>query len=335
LKYVVAVDVGATNLRVGTYWVDGRLIKSVSVRTPGSGGPDTIAECIYDLASRLISELGLNQHQLAGVGVGSIGPLDIRRGEVVNTPNLGIRSFRLRKPLTEFFKTEYVLVVNDCVAGVWGEKVFGYGVNIDNLVYITLSTGVGGGVVVDGDLLIGKDGNAHEVGHIVVRYDGFRCGCGGLGHWEAYASGSGIPRYVKYYVENIATSRKTKLTEFVRESSITPELFFKLVREGDEVAVEIYNELCRVNAAGFASVINVYDPELVVVGGSLALANYDLIIQPLHDLLTNYVVNRLPKILPTQFGGEAVLKGAAALVIRPPKKLLRIYGLTTNLFTDS
>lgn len=328
MKYVVAVDVGATNLRVGTYWIDGKLIKSVCVRTPGTGGPDTIAECIYDLASKLINELGLNQHQLVGVGVGSIGPLDIRRGEVINTPNLSIRCFRLREPLIEFFRTDYVLVVNDCVAGVWGEKVFGYGVNINNLVYITLSTGIGGGVVVDGDLLIGKDGNAHEVGHIVVRYDGLRCGCGGLGHWEAYASGSGIPRYVKYYVENIVTSKKTVLTELVKEVSITPELFFRLVREGDEVAVEIFEELCRVNAAGFASVINVYDPELIVVGGSLALANYDLLIQPLHNLLSNYVVNRLPKILPTQFGGEAVLKGAAALVIKPPKKLLEIYGLS-------
>ena len=327
MKYVVAVDVGATNLRVGTYWIDGKLIKSVCVRTPGTGGPDTIAECIYDLASKLINELGLNQHQLVGVGVGSIGPLDIRRGEVINTPNLSIRCFRLREPLIEFFRTDYVLVVNDCVAGVWGEKVFGYGVNINNLVYITLSTGIGGGVVVDGDLLIGKDGNAHEVGHIVVRYDGLRCGCGGLGHWEAYASGSGIPRYVRYYVENIVTSKKTVLTELVKEVSITPELFFRLVREGDEVAVEIFEELCRVNAAGFASVINVYDPELIVVGGSLALANYDLLIQPLHNLLSNYVVNRLPKILPTQFGGEAVLKGAAALVIKPPKKLLEIYGL--------
>ncbi len=327
MRYVVAVDLGATNLRVGIYTPSGDAIRLTTVSTPKSGGADTIAERIYEISNELMNEAGLSPSHLMGVGVGSIGPLDIRKGEVVNTPNLGIRSFRLRKPLMDLFGTEYVMVVNDCVAGVWGEKVFGCGINVDNMVYVTFSTGIGSGVIVDGNLLIGKEGNAHEIGHIVVKYDGLKCGCGGIGHWEAYASGSGIPKYVKYYIENMAGNRRSALTEASRNTLIKPEEFFKYVRDGDEVAAEICAELCRINAAGFASIINVYDPEVITVGGAVALANYDLLIEPATNLLSYYAINRLPKILPTPLGKEVVLKGAVALVVKPPENLLRIYVL--------
>ncbi len=325
-KFVVAVDVGATNLRASIFTLDGGQLKTLTVRTPTEGHRDTIAELIYELVIKLVDDLGLSLKELQGIGVGSIGPLNIRAGEVVNTPNLPIKNFRLRKPLIELFNTSRVYVVNDCVAAVWGERNFGLGIGVSNLVYLTISTGVGAGVIVDGNLLLGKDGNAHEVGHLVVRYDGIRCGCGGIGHWEAYVSGNAIPKYVRYYVSTVGYRRRSRVSELLDHGDVSPEEFFKLVRDGDELAVEICNTLCVINAAGLASVINAYDPELISVGGSVALNNYDLIIEPSTKYLSNYVINRVPRIAPTAFGKDSVLVGAASLVINPPKELLRIYG---------
>ncbi|MEM1601204.1 MAG: ROK family protein [Sulfolobales archaeon] len=328
MKYVIAVDVGATNLRVGIYTQNCETLKSVTIRTPTEGGPDSISEVIHELSIKLLSELRLNKHEIVGIGVGTIGPLNIKKGEVVGTPNLPLRSFRLREPLMEFFNTDNVFVVNDCVAAVWGEKLFGHGAYLNNIVYVTISTGIGGGVIVDNNLLLGKDGNAHEVGHVVVNYNGgLRCNCGGIGHWEAYASGSGIIKFVKHYIESRKPTRSTTLYELLRSDSLTPERFFDLVRSNDELANEICYELCRINAAGLASIINVYDPELITIGGSVALANYELIIEPAISQLHLYTINRAPEIKPTKLGKEAVLKGAASLVIKPPKRLLEIYNM--------
>lgn len=328
MKCIIASDVGATNLRVGIYTLGCELLKSTTLRTPTEGGRDIISETIYEVSIKLLNTLGLSKDQVVGIGVGTIGPLDIKSGEVVNTPNLPIKTFRLREPLMNLFNNDNVFVVNDCVAGVWGEKLFGYGVNYSNIVYLTISTGVGSGVIVDNNLLLGKDGNAHEVGHMVVKYDdNLKCNCGGIGHWEAYVSGSGIPRFIKHYLKNVSPAKKTSLHELILNNSLSPEKFFDLVRNGDEAANEICSELCKVNAAGLANIINVYDPELITIGGSIALANYDLIIQSAINYLHLYALNRVPEIKPTKLGNEVVLKGAASLVIKPPKTLLEIYGL--------
>lgn len=326
MKYVIAVDLGATNLRVGIYSFDGELRNLHIIRTPSKGGKNTIAEVIYDISIKLLKDLGLSGDEVVGIGIGTIGPLDIRRGEVVNTPNLELRSFRLREPLIDLFNKNHVYVVNDCVAGVWGEKTFGHGVNYSNIVYVTISTGVGGGVVINDNLMLGKDGNAHEIGHLVVNYDDeLRCGCGGVGHWEAYASGSGIPRFVKHYMKNLTTKHRNSIVS-LEDVVTTPEEFFNRVRTGSKLFNDICYEICKINAAGLASIVNAYDPELITIGGSVALANYGLIIEPAVKLLKQYSLNRLPEIKPTKLGSETVLKGAASLVIKPPKTLLEIYG---------
>ncbi|MEM4519169.1 MAG: ROK family protein [Sulfolobales archaeon] len=330
MRCVVAADVGATNLRIGIYTKEGELLKSHIMRTPTEGGSDTISETIFDISIKLLKELGLNRSDVLGIGIGTIGPLNLKRGEVVNTPNLKLRSFRLREPLIELFNNVNVFVVNDCVAGVWGEKTFGHGVNYYNIAYVTISTGIGCGVIVDNNLLLGKDGNAHEVGHLVVNYsNGLRCNCGGIGHWEAYASGKGIPKFVQYYTQKIKEEKEKhkELFELLESELLTTEKFFELVRMGDEIAVEVCREICKINAAGLASIINVYDPELITIGGAIALANYDLIIEPAVRLIQLYSINRIPEIKLTKLGKEVVLKGAASLVIKPPKILLEIYGL--------
>ena len=134
---------------------------------------------------------------LGSIGVGSIGPIDLRRGMITNTPNYPFKEIPVVEPLREWFGVP-VRIANDCTAGVLGEHFYGAGKGVYNLFYVTFSTGLGGGAMVDGHLLMGKDGNAVEVGHLTIDPDSeIVCGCGCPGHWEAYCGGMNIPRFAR------------------------------------------------------------------------------------------------------------------------------------------
>jgi len=308
--YYVGVDVGATHVRVGLLSEDGVVVrKSKSRQVPG-GDEYAVARLIV----RMISELGPGE--IRGVGVGSIGPLDLRRGSVINTPNLPVRTFQIVKPITEALGVP-VILANDAAAAAWGERVFGIGRGIDNLVYVTFSTGIGAGVIVDGELLVGKDGNAHEVGHIVLTLDeGVRCGCGGLGHWEAIAGGANLSKSLDWFLK----------ARGLGGMSAEPELIFRGYREGNAVLREYVDYIMRVNSAGLASVINAYDPELVIIGGAVALNNRDVFQEGFRKYLRLYLTVREPLIRFTEFGEDVGIVGAAALVKETPRSLMRFLG---------
>ena len=316
---IVAVDLGATRTRVAVFAENMTVRARVSFPTPDVEDGVELAERIARQAARL-----LGGSRPAAVGVGSVGPLDIRRGAVVNPPNVRARYIPLRDVLSEALGAP-VYVVNDCVAAVYGEYVAGAGRGRRNVVYLTISSGIGAGAVVDGNLLLGKDGNAHEVGHVVVAYHlPVRCGCGGIGHWEALASGRNMWKLVRV----LALSWPGPETELYRAAlrgPVGPETVFKLWRGGDEFAAYVVEELARVNAAGLASVVNVYDPEVIIVGGSVALSSPELIERSAR-LASMYVTNRMPEVVMTRFGDDAVLVGAAWLARRPPENLLRVQG---------
>ena len=323
-RVIVAADVGATNLRVGIFDLSATLLKVKVIRTPRSGGQDAVAIAIKQIAENLLKSLGIKD--IVGVGIGTIGPLDIRKGIVINTPNNPLRTFRLKEPLEKYFGVP-TYVVNDCVAAVWGEYNAGCGKGARNIVYITLSTGIGAGVIVDDHLLLGKDGNAHEVGHITVNYKyRIRCGCGGIGHWEAIASGANIPKFARELAREWQGGKTTVFNKALA-GSLTPEELFRHWRTGDEFAAYVVHELIEVNAAGLGSVINVYDPEIISLGGSITINNTDFI-EKVIDNVHKYAINKVPKITITSLGENAVLVGAAYLVLNTPKELMRIQGRT-------
>jgi len=318
-EYAIGVDIGATNLRVALGDSDGKIYKRITERTPREGDELTISHKISEMIKSLLTERELEK--VRGIGIGTIGPLDLKRGAIVNTPNLPFRYIPLREPLEESFKLP-VYILNDCVAAVVGERYFGIGKGIANLVYITLSTGIGGGVYVDSHLLIGKDGNAHEIGHMVIDYEGrLVCGCGKRGHWEAYCSGKNIPNLVKLLLEDkkLKDVEKSVLFKLITKGELTAKDVFNAAKKGDSFAKEVIEEIGRLNAIGFANVTNVYDPELITVGGSVALNNPKLVIEPINRYINDYVINRTPRIEITPLGGDIVLLGALALVFHPPK----------------
>lgn len=311
----IGVDIGATNLRVAIGDKEGKILFKHSERTAETGDEYTISEQIYRIIKMAPEKL---VKRAIGVGIGSIGPMDIQKG-IIFPPNIKFKLVYLTEPLKEKLGLP-VYLLNDCVAAVVGEKIFGAGKDVENLVYITISTGIGGGVYVNGNLLLGKEGNAHEIGHTVVDFTGrLVCGCGKPGHWEAYCSGKNLPRFAKLIQEEEKIS--SKLSEMIENnfSSVTSEIIFRLAREGDKLAKIVVERCAEINAIGFANVIDVYDPSLITVGGSVALNNVDLVIEPIKEKVNKYAVNRIPEIIPTPLGHDIVLYGAIASVFNPPK----------------
>lgn len=326
-RLAIAVDIGATNLRVVVGTPEGKIIKKIVERTVREGDELAVSNQIVRMINSILSREDLKK--VEGIGIGTIGPLDLKRGAIVNTPNLPFEYIPLRDPLEEKFHLP-VYIANDCVAAVIGEHYYGAGKGLKNHVYITISTGIGAGVYVDGHVLVGKDGNAHEVGHTVIDMDGkLVCGCGKRGHWEAYCSGANIPRFARYLIEvekRFKNIEESLLYEFTNGdfSRLTAKMIFDAAKKGDKVALAIVKEIGRLNAIGFANVVSVYDPELITVGGSVVLNNPELTLPYIKENIGDYTINRLPEIKITPLAGDVVIYGALALVFYKPEEVINV-----------
>ncbi|MEM1634276.1 MAG: ROK family protein [Nanopusillaceae archaeon] len=195
------------------------------------------------------------------------GILDIKKGKIILSPNLNIKKFNLKKFLERNFEKEFI-IVNDAIAACIGEKIFGK-YKEKNFVYITISSGIGAGIIVNDKVLLGKQGNAHEVGHMTIDFNSkIKCSCNKYGHWEAYCSGNSIPNFVKHY---------SKLKGYnVFDNIQKAEDFFKVYRKYS-IGIEIFKILQKINSIAIANVCNMFDPERIVIGGSVALNNKNLI----------------------------------------------------------
>jgi len=314
----VAIDIGATWIRIAIADSDGKFLGKCKIRTLARGSPREFMENIISALKRMLSSENINE--IYGIGIGSIGPLDIRRGVILKSPNIQIRDI----PIVDFLQKKLgapTYIVNDCTAGVIGEKFFGLGKKTDNLVYVTLSSGIGGGAIVDGNVLFGKDGNAVEIGHFVVDMERrLKCGCGGYGHWEAYTSGANIRKYVKLLIlekYGVDAYRESMLSKTPMDQ-ISYEVLIECAKNMDHLALDVLNNVGRINAIGLANVINAFDPELITIGGSIALKNpKELIFEPILRNLDEYVINRVPRIKITELGEDIILYGALAIAMHP------------------
>lgn len=299
MRNVIGIDIGATNLRVALGNEEGRPVMVFSERTDGS----RIMNQICSLADKF--------SDFEGIGIASVGPLNSYTGTILNPPNINIRNLKIAELLEGRYNVPCYLL-NDCVASVIGERFLGAGKNVRNLVYVTLSTGIGCGAIVDDRVMLGKDGNAHEVGHCIVDINSkLRCGCGSYGHWEAYCGGKNMPKYAKYLLETEFQNEESTL----RGVEITPEALFKLGRT-DPTASRIVASIGRINAIEIANIINAYDPELVTIGGSIMLNNQEALMAQINVHTKNYIVNRPPKIMVTPLGDNIGLYGAIACVLQ-------------------
>jgi glucokinase len=309
---LVAVDIGATNIRVAIGEEKGLKAKR-SEATDRLNGPEGVPRQI----ARMIRNLGVEP---VAIGVGSIGPLDTKKGAIGATPNFAFKHIPIVAPLRAEFNVP-VQIMNDCNAAVIGEHLYGAGKGLDNIFYVTMSTGLGGGAIVDGNSLNGKDGNAPEIGHLTLDPDSeLICGCGCRGHWEAHCSGVNIPNFARILLRN-RDLEEGLLMKMVGGDlgKLTSEMIFDAARKSDKDAVFIVNEIGKTNAIGFANIVNAFDPELITIGGSVALNNPELVVEPIKKGIDKHLINRKPVIRLTPLGADIVLFGGLAIAGRLAK----------------
>lgn len=303
---VIAIDLGGTNLRAALIdSTDATILAHTTAPTPmaGSDGDAITAAIIARVETLLASAPGKSAR---AIGVASVGPLDLDRGWVVNSPNIAFPVVEITDPLSERFGLP-VALINDARAGALGERWAGAARGSDNIVYVTLSTGIGGGAVVNGRLLIGATGNAGEIGHIPVdtRYN-LACGCGYKGHWEAYASAKNLPGF-------FAAWRREAGIQDVAFDARSTQAIFEAAREGDPIALAFMEVLGRVNARGVSTVIVAYNPEVIVFDGPLARYHGDIVFRHMEPHIDRYLT--LPRLIISPLLGRSPLLGAAAYAL--------------------
>jgi glucokinase len=309
MAYFAGVDLGATNVRAAVADGEGTILNDDRRATPQGPTGIHVTEAVLDCVRAACEGAGVTPDAVEAVGIGSIGPLDLAAGAIAGPANLpeSIESIPLVGPLQELVGSERVYLHNDTNAGVIGER-FHSNRNPDDMAYVTISSGIGAGVCVDGGVLSGWDGNAGEVGHMVVDPDGaMACGCGRPGHWEAYCSGNNIPRYAEYLHESAGIGTDLPLgTDGFDAADV-----FAAAGE-DELAARTIERVGEWNAIGMTNLAQAYAPLVMYVGGAVALHNPETVLEPVRDTLSESVFNNVPEIQLTTLGDDVVLKGAVA-----------------------
>ena len=304
------IDVGGTKIAGGVVDDAGSVLEELQVKSPA-----TDAQAIEAAIEKLVTELA-TRHQIEAVGVGAAGYIDKSRSVVLFAPNLAWRDLDLKADLETTLGLP-VVVENDANAAAWGEFQFGAGHDVDDLLLVTVGTGVGGGVVLDGSLYRGAFGVGAEIGHMRVVPDGIRCGCGNRGCFEMYASGSALVREAR------AAARAGSLlaADLVDRAggdvdAITGPLITEAARAGDPFALEQLASVGRWLGEGIASLTAVLDPAVVVIGGGVSAAD-DLLLDPVRQAFSTQLTGRghrpMLEIRKARLGNRAGLIGAADL----------------------
>ncbi|MEN3035535.1 MAG: ROK family protein [Candidatus Methanosuratincola sp.] len=306
MRRAVGLDIGGSWIRAALGDQSGRILRR-TVRRVARGSPDQFISQVIGIINDVC---GGDFGGVEGIGVGAAGRLDLRKGSIEFSPHASLKSVPIKDAIEAEFRKP-AIVLNDCVAAAVAEGSVGAGRGIGNLVYVGIGTGIGAGIIVDGRVLLGKDGNAHEVGHMIIDLEGrVKCNCGNLGHWEAYTSGSGIPKFARYLSEGFSCA--SRLAEMTRAGSVEVEAkeVFSAAYGGDPFAKLVIEKAAEINAKAFANLVNLYDPETITIGGGLALKNPCLTVDPIAELLPRLCFNAPPRVMPTPLGEEAPLVGA-------------------------
>lgn len=270
-RYILGFDVGGTKISAVLGDEEGNILGTLRKPTVRHLGKKKLADDLIMMGHNLLDKFGLKKPD--SIGIIFAGLVDSDRGVVMSSPNiLGLKNFPISKALEDEFGVKAYLE-NDATAATIAERMFGQGKGIDNFVYMTLSTGIGGGAFLNGELYRGSHGMAGEIGHMVVMSNGPVCGCGRRGCLEAIASGRGIARRV---AENITAVKESELYSKLRPSDIDARKVFEFKRKGDMFSQLIIEETIYYLAVGIVNIIDIYDPEVVIIGGGIANAGDEL-----------------------------------------------------------
>ena len=306
-KRYVGVDLGGTNLKLGLVSAEGELLLRHSAATEADRGPDHVLARIAGAVRALCDAAPIGLADVSAVGLGAPGPVDWKAGVVVFAPNLsGWRDVPARDRLHQNLGRPVVLE-NDANAAAYGEFRCGAGRDVRNLVLLTLGTGIGGGIVLDGRLFRGPTDTGAELGHMVIRHGGRRCGCGNRGCLEAYASATAV---VARMGEALQAGERSRLAD---SADLTCEDIFAAAEAGDDLARRIVEETADYLATGITSILHILNPEMVVLTGGMMGAG-DEFLNEIRRRVRQSAFERASsacEICWSTLGGDAGILGAA------------------------
>ena len=311
-KPVVAVDIGGTKITSAVITSEGKMISRIYRLTLAHEGPKKVIDHMVDAVQSSLRKAGLDLSSIGGVGVAAAAIIDIGRGLVSEAPNLPRwHNIPLRDRLADSLGKP-VFLLNDASAAALGEHRMGAGRGLDNLIYITVSTGIGGGLIINGQLYDGADGCAAEIGHMIILIDGPACKCGQRGCFEALASGTAIARMA---IERLEAGGKSRLAELTcgKIEDVTAELVAEVARRNDRLALSVIDEAARYLGIGLANLINVINPQMIIIGGGVSKMGA-MLFRPARKSMKEHAFKlpaRTVRVVRPRLGMDAGLIGAA------------------------
>ncbi len=313
--YFIGVDLGGTKILTAVADDKGKIIARENIPTEADKGQDHVIENINKTIKKVIKKSGISKKDIVKIGVGSPGPLNSIEGIIYESANLPFKNL----PIVEMLEESNQLPVkleNDANAAALGEKWFGAGKDVDHMIYITVSTGVGGGIIIDKRILQGRDGAAGEVGHMIMEPEGPICGCGNYGCLESLASGTAIARRGR---ESLKENRDSLIAELSNNDpdKIDAILVAQAAFKGDKTAIEIYETAGHYLGIGLANLINLFNTEKIIFGGGVN-KDRELFNQP---MMKSLKAKALPsslknvEICDSALASDTGVKGAIAVAM--------------------
>ena len=313
--YTIGIDLGGTNIAVGLCDETLNMIDKDKVRTNAHRPASEIVRDMAMLTKSIVERNKLTENDLEYVGILVPGTVDVVNGVVECTPNLPFSGLNLREEFKKHFPVKQILLENDANAAAIGELLAGAGVGVDSLVMITLGTGVGGGVIMNGKVFSGcMNSSGAELGHTVIVANGKQCGCGRRGCWEAYSSATALKEMTRVRISELKERGISSL--MLDNDNVSARTAFDAAKAGDEEGQRLVDEYIGYLAVGVTNIINIFQPELLLIGGGVSGEGENLT-RPLREIVDReqYTKDRAVKtrIMTATLGNDAGIIGAAGL----------------------
>ncbi len=311
--YNIGIDLGGTNIKVGVVDENYNIVGKSNIKTNLPRPSEEIAESIAEGVRLACADAGIYVSDVNSIGIGTPGVANRNTGVVLYSCNLGFNNFELGKVLGEKLGTQ-IFVENDANAAAFGEVVNGAGKGYKNVVVVTLGTGVGGGIIIDGKIYTGFNFCGGELGHTVIEYNGRQCGCGRKGCFEAYSSATALINMTKEAMEANPDSEMWKIAGSLE--NVDGKTAFDGMRAGDKAAVGVVDMYINYLGCGLVNIVNTFQPELLLIGGGICKEGENLT-KPLNEYIEreSYCIdpNRSTKLDIAKLGNDAGIIGAAYL----------------------
>lgn len=315
MGYYIGIDLGGTNIAGGLVTQEGKILIKKSIPTGCGRSAGEIVKDMADLAVRLAEEGGISWEEVSSVGIGVPGTANKETGVVEFANNLGFYDEPVVKMLQEHLPGKNILFDNDANAAAWGEYVAGSGKGTKNMIAVTLGTGVGGGIILNGELYEGVNYAAGELGHFVIDFNGKECNCGRRGCYEAYASATALIEQTKEAMKKKPSCALWKIVGGDLERT-EGKTVFDGIAMGDEVANQIFERYIRYVGVGLVDLINIFQPELICIGGGISKAG-EMLLAPLRSIIERESYTRTAKhqtkLVIASLDNDAGIIGAALL----------------------